>query len=121
MKASLVVIPTYNERENIEKMIRKVFSLTKGFDILIVDDNSPDGTGKLVKGLQGEFPDTLFLIERQGKQGLGTAYIAGFRWALQKDYEYIFEMDADFSHNPADLVNTVREFKDLVHSGSFPV
>jgi len=104
MNDSLVIIPTYNEKENIEKMIRKVFNLPKGFDILIIDDNSPDETGKLVKQLQSEFADNLFLIERKGKLGLGTAYIAGFKWALQKNYEYIFEMDADFSHNPNDLI-----------------
>jgi len=104
MNDSLVIIPTYNEKDNIEKMIRKIFSLTKGFDVLIIDDNSPDGTGKIVKQLQDEFSNILFLIERKGKQGLGTAYIAGFKWALQKDYEYIFEMDADFSHNPNDLI-----------------
>jgi dolichol-phosphate mannosyltransferase len=104
MNDSLVIIPTYNEKDNIEKMIRKIFSLTKGFDVLIIDDNSPDETAKIVKQLQGEYSDKLFIIERQGKQGLGTAYIAGFKWALQKDYEYIFEMDADFSHNPNDLI-----------------
>ena len=104
MNDSLVIIPTYNEKDNIEKMIRKIFSLPKGFDVLIIDDNSPDETGKIVKQLQSEFSDILFLIERKGKQGLGTAYIAGFKWALQKEYEYIFEMDADFSHNPNDLI-----------------
>jgi dolichol-phosphate mannosyltransferase len=104
MNDSLVIIPTYNEKDNIEKMIRKIFSLAKSFDILIIDDNSPDDTGKIVKQLQGEFPDTLFCVERKGKLGLGTAYITGFKWALQKNYEYIFEMDADFSHNPNDLI-----------------
>jgi dolichol-phosphate mannosyltransferase len=104
MNDSLVIIPTYNEKENIERMIRKVFSLDKGFDILIVEDNSPDGTAKIIKQLQVEFPKNLFLLERKGKLGLGTAYIAGFKWALQKSYEYIFEMDADFSHNPNDLL-----------------
>jgi len=104
MNDSLVIIPTYNEKENIETMARKVFSLNKGFDILIIDDNSPDGTGKIIKTLQFEFPEKLFLIERKGKLGLGTAYIAGFKWAIVKDYEYIFEMDADFSHNPNDLL-----------------
>lgn len=99
----LVIIPTYNERENIEKITRKVFSLPGGYHLLIVDDGSPDGTGAIVKGLQQEYGGKLHLMERSGKLGLGTAYIAGFKWALQKDYEYIFEMDADFSHNPEDL------------------
>jgi dolichol-phosphate mannosyltransferase len=101
---SLVIIPTFNEKENIEKMIRKVFSLPVPFHILIVDDGSPDGTGDIVKSLMKEFPDRLFLEERKAKMGLGTAYIHGFKWALQKEYEYVFEMDADFSHNPEDLV-----------------
>jgi dolichol-phosphate mannosyltransferase len=101
---SLVIIPTYNEKENIEKMIRKVFSLTKDFHLLIVEDNSPDGTGAIVKQLMPEFEGKLFILERKGKLGLGTAYIDGFRWALSKGYEYIFEMDCDFSHNPDDLV-----------------
>lgn len=101
---SIVIIPTYNEKENIEKIIRAVFSLKKCFHILVIDDGSPDGTASIVKSLQkDEFGDCLFLIERQGKQGLGTAYIAGFRWALERTYEYVFEMDADFSHNPDDL------------------
>jgi dolichol-phosphate mannosyltransferase len=100
---SLVIIPTYNEKENIEKIIRKVFSLEKEFHILIIEDNSPDGTAAIVKTLLPEFEGRLFMEERPGKQGLGTAYIHGFRWALQRDYEYIFEMDADFSHNPEDL------------------
>lgn len=99
----LVIIPTYNEKENIEKIIRKVFSLSGGFHLLIVDDGSPDGTGNIVKGLQNEFSGSLFILERKGKLGLGTAYIAGFKWALEKGYDYIFEMDADFSHNPDDL------------------
>ncbi|MDR1437151.1 MAG: polyprenol monophosphomannose synthase [Candidatus Symbiothrix sp.] len=101
---ALVIIPTYNEKENIEKMIRKVFSLSKPFDILIVDDASPDGTGEIVKRLQQRFPGRLHLLEREGKLGLGTAYITAFKWALQQNYEYIFEMDADFSHNPDDLI-----------------
>jgi dolichol-phosphate mannosyltransferase len=101
---SIVIIPTYNEKENIEAIIRKVFSLSKEFDILIVDDGSPDGTAIIVKTLQDEYPDRLHLSERRGKLGLGTAYIHGFKWALHKGYEYIFEMDADFSHNPEDLV-----------------
>ena len=101
---SIVIIPTYNEKENMENIIRAVFSLDKCFHILVIDDGSPDGTAMIVKKLQDkEFGDRLFLIERQGKQGLGTAYIAGFKWALQHQYEYVFEMDADFSHNPNDL------------------
>ena len=101
---SIVIIPTYNERENIENIIRAVFGLEHGFHILVVEDNSPDGTADIVKRLQHEeFADRLFMLQRPGKQGLGTAYIAGFRWALERDYEYIFEMDADFSHSPADL------------------
>lgn len=105
MNDSIVIIPTYNEKENIEKIIRKVFSLPKDFDILVIDDGSPDGTPKIVKRLQEEFPAQLFILERKEKSGLGTAYIAGFKWALGKDYEFIFEMDADFSHNPEDLIH----------------
>ncbi|MDR0976504.1 MAG: polyprenol monophosphomannose synthase [Prevotellaceae bacterium] len=102
---SIVIIPTYNERENIENIIRAVFAQAKAFHVLVVEDGSPDGTADIVRRLQADgFADRLFMIERQGKQGLGTAYIAGFRYALQHDYEYIFEMDADFSHNPADLI-----------------
>ena len=101
----LVIIPTYNEKENIEKIIRKVFSLPGGYHLLIVDDGSPDGTGNIIKGLQAEFNGRLHLKERSGKLGLGTAYIAGFKWALERSYQYIFEMDADFSHNPDDLNN----------------
>ncbi|UOQ71865.1 polyprenol monophosphomannose synthase [Hymenobacter cellulosilyticus] len=104
MNDGLVLIPTYNERENAELIIRKVFSLPKGFDVLIIDDGSPDGTAEVVRGLQQEFPDRLFLEERSGKLGLGTAYIHGFRWALARNYQYVFEMDADFSHNPDDLI-----------------
>ena len=104
MKDSLVVIPTYNEKENIERIIRKVFSLKKEFDVLIVEDNSPDGTAAIVRRLMPEFPDRLHMEERKGKLGLGTAYIHGFKWALSRDYSYIFEMDADFSHNPDDLL-----------------
>ncbi len=103
MSDSIVIIPTYNEKENIEKIIRKVFSLQQSFDILVVEDNSPDGTAQIVKNLMLEFPDKLFIEERKGKLGLGTAYIHGFRWALQKGYSFVFEMDADFSHNPEDL------------------
>ncbi len=101
---SIVIIPTYNEKENIEKIIRKVFSLHEVFHVLIVDDGSPDGTANIVKHLKGEFAGKLYIEERAGKQGLGTAYIHGFRWALQRDYRFIFEMDADFSHNPVDLM-----------------
>jgi dolichol-phosphate mannosyltransferase len=104
MNDCVVIIPTYNEKENIERMIRKVFSLPKSFDILIVEDNSPDGTANIVKSLQNEFPEKLFILERKGKLGLGTAYIAGFKWAIEMQYEYIVEMDADFSHNPDDLI-----------------
>jgi dolichol-phosphate mannosyltransferase len=108
MSDSIVIIPTYNEKENIEKIIRKVFSLEKEFDVLIIEDGSPDGTAQIVKGLMYEFPDRLFIEERKGKLGLGTAYIHGFKWSLQRDYEYIFEMDADFSHNPDDLINLYK-------------
>jgi dolichol-phosphate mannosyltransferase len=104
MADSVVIIPTYNEKENIENIIRKVFSLEKEFDILIVEDNSPDGTADIVKRLMQEFPERLFIKERKGKLGLGTAYLDGFRWALERSYEYVFEMDADFSHNPDDLL-----------------
>jgi len=100
---NLVIIPTYNEKENIEKMIRKVMSLEDGFHLLVVDDGSPDGTGQIVKDLQNEFPDKLHIEEREGKLGLGTAYLHGFNWGLDRGYEYLFEMDADFSHNPDDL------------------
>lgn len=101
---SIVIIPTYNEKENMENIIRAVFGLEKCFHILVIDDGSPDGTAAIVKRLrEEEFGDRLFLVERSGKQGLGTAYIAGFRWALERGYEYVFEMDADFSHNPNDL------------------
>ncbi len=101
---SIVIIPTYNEKENIEKIIRAVFGLEKSFDILIIDDGSPDGTAAIVKSLQaGEFSDRLHLVERSGKLGLGTAYITGFKWAIEHGYDYIFEMDADFSHDPNDL------------------
>jgi dolichol-phosphate mannosyltransferase len=101
---SLVIIPTFNEKENIENILRKVFSLNFSFHVLVIDDGSPDGTAQIVKNLQSEFNGKLFIEERTGKQGLGTAYIHGFRWALAKNYEYIFEMDADFSHNPEDLI-----------------
>ena len=104
MERKVVIIPTYNEKENIEAIIRAVRSLEEDFHLLVVDDGSPDGTATIVKGLQAsDYPDSLFLLQRQGKQGLGTAYMAGFRWALEHGYDYIFEMDADFSHDPADL------------------
>jgi dolichol-phosphate mannosyltransferase len=104
VKDSLVIIPTFNEKENIERIIRKVFSLEKEFDILIVEDNSPDGTANIVRSLMTEFDGRLHMEERKGKLGLGTAYIHGFKWALNRDYSFIFEMDADFSHNPDDLI-----------------
>lgn len=104
MPDSLVIIPTYNEIENIERIIEYVFSLPKNFHLLIIDDGSPDGTADVVKRLQGKYASSLFLLERKGKQGLGTAYITGFKWALERSYEYIFEMDADFSHDPNDLI-----------------
>ena len=100
---NLVIIPTYNEVENAEKIIRAVLALEEGFEILIIDDGSPDGTAEVVKGLQPEFSSRLHIIERSGKLGLGTAYLTGFKWALERGYDYIFEMDADFSHAPADL------------------
>lgn len=100
----IVIIPTYNEKENVEKIVRAVFQLEGDFHVLIVDDGSPDGTADIVRNLQQEFVHQLHLVERSGKQGLGTAYIFGFRWALERQYNYIFEMDADFSHNPKDLI-----------------
>lgn len=108
MNNSLVIIPTYNEKENIEKIIRFVFDLKENFDVLVVEDNSPDGTADIVKKLMKEFGVNLFILERKGKLGLGTAYIAGFKWALDRKYDYITEMDADFSHNPRDL-SSLRE------------
>lgn len=117
MSDSLVIIPTYIEKENIENIIRKVFSLSKDFHILIIEDNSPDGTADIVRRLQKEFPEELYMEERKGKLGLGTAYIHGFKWALARKYDYIFEMDADFSHNPEDLVrmyDTAVEGNDVV-------
>lgn len=118
MKENIVIIPTYNEKGNIEPLLHQIFSLSVNFHVLIIDDNSPDGTGELVKSMQNrDYSDRLFLIERKGKQGLGTAYICGFKWALDKGYQYIFEMDADFSHNPNDLVRLynacVKEKADL--------
>jgi len=112
VKNCLVIIPTYNEIENIEAIIRKVFSLPRDFEILIVDDGSPDGTADKVKELKKEFPSRLFIEERSGKLGLGTAYIHGFKYALKEDYEFIFEMDADFSHNPEDLVKLYAACKN---------
>lgn len=103
MPSKLVIIPTYNEKENIENIIRAVFALPEAFHLLVIDDGSPDGTAAIVKKLQKEFPERLFIVERKGKLGLGTAYIAGFKWGLEHKYDFIFEMDADFSHNPNDL------------------
>ncbi len=108
MSPNLVIIPTYNEKENIENIIRAVFAQEVVFELLIIDDGSPDGTANIVKQLQKEFPDTLHILERKGKLGLGTAYIAGFKWALERKYDYVFEMDADFSHNPNDLVKLYK-------------
>jgi len=113
MSLNLVIIPTFNEKENIERIILKVFSLEKTFHILIVDDGSPDGTADIVKNLQNKFSKKLFIQERKGKLGLGTAYIHGFKWALKKNYDFIFEMDADFSHNPDDLLRLYNECNDL--------
>lgn len=112
MSDNLVIIPTYNEKENIEKIVRKVFSLHKSFHILIVEDNSPDGTATIVKRLMKEFPNQLFIEEREGKLGLGTAYIHGFKWGLARNYDYITEMDADFSHNPDDLERLYNSCKN---------
>lgn len=111
MKENLVIIPTYNEIENIEAIIRKVMSLDEAFDVLVVDDGSPDGTGLKIKELQHEFTEKLHIEERKGKLGLGTAYIHGFRWALQHGYQFIYEMDADFSHNPEDLIRLYKACK----------
>ncbi len=112
MSESIVIIPTYKEKENIEEMIDVVMLQPSNFHLLIVDDNSPDGTADLIKAKQAEYPDRLFIEERTGKLGLGTAYIHGFRWALKRSYEYIFEMDADFSHNPEDLNHLLHACKD---------
>jgi dolichol-phosphate mannosyltransferase len=112
MSDALVIIPTYNEKENIEGIIRATFNEKKEFHILVVDDNSPDGTSKIVEALILEFPDRLFLEKREGKSGLGTAYIHGFKWAIAKKYDYIIEMDADFSHNPKDLIRLYSACKD---------
>ncbi len=105
---SIVIIPTYNEKENIEAIIRAVFALPKAFHVLIIDDGSPDGTADIVKNLQKEFAESLFMVERSGKLGLGTAYICGFKWAIERRYDYVFEMDADFSHNPKDLLRLYK-------------
>nr|WP_170830056.1 polyprenol monophosphomannose synthase [Williamwhitmania taraxaci] len=112
MLDKLVIIPTYNEIENAENIIRKVFSLIGDFHILIIDDGSPDGTSQVIRALQQEFPERLHMVERAGKLGLGTAYIAGFKWAIAHNYEYIFEMDADFSHNPDDLIKLYEACKN---------
>ncbi len=112
MSNKVVIIPTYKEKENIENIIRVVFQLPEPFDILIIDDNSPDGTADIVKTLMTEFPDRLFMIQREGKLGLGTAYITGFKWSLEHGYDYIFEMDADFSHPPEDLINLYNACHD---------
>ena len=104
MDRKLVLIPTYNEKENIADILSAVFALPGAFHVLVIDDGSPDGTAAVVKSLQQQYPEQLHLVERSGKQGLGTAYLCGFRWALERGYEYIFEMDADFSHNPQDLL-----------------
>lgn len=112
MSDALVIIPTYNEKENVERMVRKVLSLPDGFDLLVVDDGSPDGTGQIVKTLQQEYGPRLHLLERSGKNGLGTAYIAAFGYALARDFQYIFEMDCDFSHNPDDLAKLYRSCRD---------
>lgn len=108
----LIIVPTYNEKENIEALIRQVLPLEDGFHMLVVEDNSPDGTAGIVKELMKEFPDRLFIEERAGKQGLGTAYIHGFRWAIAREYDYIFEMDADFSHNPKALPELLKACRD---------
>ena len=108
MSDALVIIPTFNEIENIELLIVNIFSLPREFNILVVDDNSPDGTANVVQLLVGKYKNRLFLEQREGKSGLGTAYIHGFKWALERDYEYIFEMDADFSHNPNDLIRLYK-------------
>jgi len=110
--SKLIIIPTYNEKENIEKIILKVFSLDIDFDILIVDDGSPDGTAEIVKKIQKTYSKKLHIVERTGKLGLGTAYIFGFKWALKNNYDYIFEMDADFSHDPDDLIRLYKACHD---------
>lgn len=113
MLSSLIIIPTYNEKENVEKMVRAIFSLPENFHILIIDDNSPDATSEIVKNLQFHFK-SLFLLQRKGKQGLGTAYIEGFKWAIERSYDFIFEMDCDFSHDPGDL----RKLRNACEKGA---
>ncbi|MBP1663198.1 MAG: glycosyl transferase family 2 [Bacteroidetes bacterium] len=115
MPSKLVIIPTYNEKENIENIIRAVFALQEEFHLLVIDDGSPDGTAAIVKNLRTEFPERLFIVERKGKLGLGTAYITGFKWGLEHEYDFIFEMDADFSHNPQDLL---RLYNACVNEGA---
>ena len=115
MSSKLVIIPTYNEKENIENIIRAVFALQEEFHLLVIDDGSPDGTAAIVKNLRTEFPERLFIVERKGKLGLGTAYITGFKWGLEHEYDFIFEMDADFSHNPQDLL---RLYNACVNEGA---
>ncbi len=112
MDKKVIIIPTYNEKENIENIIRAVFALEGGYHVLVIEDGSPDGTADIVRKLQGEFPERLFMIERKGKLGLGTAYIAGFKWSIKHEYDYIFEMDADFSHNPNDVPRLYQACKD---------
>ena len=112
MSDKIVIVPTYNEKENIKNIINKIFSLEENFDILIIDDNSPDGTSGIVKSMQEQYPDSLHIIERESKLGLGTAYINGFTWATKNNYNYIFEMDADFSHNPEDLIQLYKTCKE---------
>ncbi|MBS1764710.1 MAG: polyprenol monophosphomannose synthase [Bacteroidetes bacterium] len=112
MSEALVIIPTYNEKENIQKIIKAVFNLINSFHVLVIDDNSEDGTADLVKQMMSQYPESLFLEQRPGKLGLGTAYIHGFKWALKRNYQYVFEMDADFSHNPADLMRLLDACKN---------
>ena len=122
MSDSIVIIPTYNEKENIEKIIRAVFGLEKKFDILVIDDGSPDGTAAIVKNLiAGEFAGRLHILERKGKLGLGTAYIKGFKWSLEHGYDFIFEMDADFSHDPNDLPRQIHPKKKFPQQWIVPL
>ena len=118
MADGIVIIPTYNEIENIERLMRNVFSLQRNFHILVVDDNSPDGTAERVRSLQQEFEGRLFLKVRTKKSGLGTAYISGFKWALKREYQFIFQMDADFSHNPNDLIRLYNTCKKETADGA---
>ena len=112
MDKKVIIIPTYNEKENIEKILRAVFALEGGYQVLVIEDGSPDGTASIVRKLQNEFHDRLFMIERKGKLGLGTAYITGFKWSVEHGYDYIFEMDADFSHNPDDVPRLYEACRD---------